>query len=375
MYKVSLPCVLGALLSTSIVVPTIAQDAPVDAAPAYVAPELYSPNWSDKGIAAIAEQLSGTWTTDAAQGDDSIAMAIAPVAIEGMSDTLYAESVRTSTAWEPYRQAIFQLYRYKGEIRLRTYDFATGSVSKGVYAGMWAATEMFPEISRNELIATLDVELQSTSTGFTGATPYPYPTGVAGAVEMTSSITLDGDTLSVADRGFDADGNVVWGADADSVVSFVRSDPYADVNRRDDGMVIVDYGPAGGIVPQNGDQLHVHYHGYLGDGTRFDSSYARDQAFIFEFPPGNRAITGWGIGMEEFAMGSHRKLIIPGYLAYMERGNPRANIGPNETLYFNVFMAHIDRIEVDPNAVPTSTPAAAPRKSSTAPGHEGHNHD
>jgi len=367
MNKLSLPCVLGALMSTTMATATIAQDTAIDAAPSYVAPELYAPSWSDKGIATIADQLSGSW----ASSDADIAMAIAPVAIDGMSDTLYVESVRSSTAWEPYRQAVFQLYRYKGEIRLRTYEFATGSVSKGVYVGMWAATEMFPAISSSDLIATLDVELQTSHNGFTGATPYPYPTGIAGAVEMTSSVTLDGDTLNVADRGFDAEGNVVWGADADSVVSFVRSDPYASVNRRDDGMIILDYTGDAGILPQKGDQLHVHYHGFLADGSRFDSSYARNQAFVFEFPPETRAITGWGIGMEGFAMGTHRKLIIPSYLGYAERGNPRANIGPNQVLYFNAFMAHIDHIEADPEA----SPASSEDSGSATTGHEGHDHD
>lgn len=355
--KICLPCVLGALMSTSIVGTAIAQDDAAPETPTFVAPELYAPSWSDDGIAKIADQLAGTWTT--VDGDAHLSMAIAPVAVDGMDNTLYVESVRSDTPWEPYRQAIFQLYRYKGDIRLRTYDFAIGSVAKGVMVGMWGATEYFPEFSSNDLIATLDVELKATPTGFTGATPYPYPTGVGGAVEMTSSVTLDGDTLSVADRGFDADGKVVWGADSDSVINFTRSDPYATVDRRDDGMIIIEYAQNPGIVPHDGDQLHVHYDGYLADGTRFDSSYARNQPFIFEYPPATRAITGWGIGMDGFAMGTHRKLIIPSYLGYKERGNPRAGIGPNEPLFFNTFMAFIEHIEAQPEESAESPEGAA----------------
>lgn len=311
--------------------------------PQFEAPDLYAPSWSDDGIAKITEQLSGTWASTNAVGGSKVMMTIAPAPVEGMSDTLYVESVRADAPWAPYRRAMFQLYRYKGEIRLRTYEMAVGSTSIGLFDGMWAATEYFPEISSDDLIATLDVELKKTNNGFSGSTPYPYPTGVGGAVEMTSSVTLDGDSLSVADRGYGADGSVVWGADANSSVEFKRSKPYASVDRRPDGMIVVDYGPTGGMVPKTGDELHVHYDGYLRDGTRFDSSYARDLPFVFQYPPGTRAITGWGIGMDGFAQGSHRKLIIPGYLGYGDRGNPRANIPGDATLVFNVWMAHIER--------------------------------
>ncbi len=329
-------------------------DAVAPAAPAYVAPEAYSPSWSDEGIAKIATQLTGTWKSA------DIWLTVAPAPVEGMSDTLYVESVRADSPWEAYRQSFFQLYMYKGEVRLRTYEIAIPEDNKGVFTGMWGATEHFPQIASDALIATLDVELESTATGFTGATPYPYPTGVAGAVEMTSSMTLDGDTMTVADRGFDADGNVVWGAQKDAVVSFARSDAYADVDHREDGMVIINYGGDDGIIPHDGDSISVHYYGYLSDGTIFDASYNRGVPFTFTYPPLNRAITGWGIGMEGFAMGNHRKLIIPGYLGYKEAGNPRANIPPSATLMFNAYMAHIEHVEAGSDA---------------ADPHAGHNHD
>ncbi len=341
-----------------------AQDGAAAEQPVFEAPAQYAPSWSDEGIAQIANQLAGTWRTTSEVGGSTLMMSVVPAPIEGMSDTLYVESVRAETPWDPYRNAIFQLYRYKGEVRLRTYEFAVGTASMGLFDGIWGATEYFPSVSSDDLIATLDVELKSTQNGFTGSTPYPYPTGVAGAVEMTSSMTLEGDSLTVADRGYAADGSVVWGADADSAVEYERSDAYASVDRRPDGMIIVDFGPAGDHAPHNGDELHVHYDGFLTDGTRFDSSYARDLPFVFEYPPGTRAITGWGIGMEGFAAGSHRKLIIPGYLGYGERGNPRANIPGDATLVFNVWMAHIEHSSDDSHEGHDHSGS-----------HEGHDHD
>jgi FKBP-type peptidyl-prolyl cis-trans isomerase/CpeT/CpcT family (DUF1001) len=362
MFKVCLPCMLSALVCVGVAGSAAqAQDQAAAPVSTYVAPEAYTPMWSDDGIAKIASQLEGSWKSESA--DNSVLMTVAAVPVAGMDNTLYVESSRASTPWEPYRRAFFQLYRYKGEVRLRTYEMAVGDKSEGVFDGMWAAPELFPQIASDDLIATLDVELEMTSSGFTGATPYPYPTGAGGAVEMTSSVTLDGNTMTVADRGYDAKGNVVWGADAGASFRFERTEAYAQIDRRDDGMVIIDFGGANGIVPHQDDQLHVHYDGFLADATRFDSSYARDMAFIFSYPPGTRAIAGWGIGMENFAMGNHRKFVIPGYLAYGERGNPRANIPPNSTLYFNVFMAQIDHIE-----------ATESQDGSVDP-HAGHNHD
>lgn len=365
-------CLLSTALAAGFLsAPALAQDDQAQTQqPAFEPPQAFSPSWSDKGIAKIAQQLTGTWKSTTKSDDGStLRMTIAPAPVEGMSDTLYVESVRGDTPWDPYRHAMFQLYRYKDGIRLRTYDFAIGTTALGVLDGIWGATEYFPKISSDDLIATLDVELEPTATGFSGATPYPYPTGVAGAVEMTSSVTLDGDTLTVADRGYRADGTIAWGADANSAITFERSEPYAKVTRRDDGLIIIDYGPEGGIVPQQGDELHVHYNGYLADGTRFDSSYARDLPFVFTYPPGNRAISGWGIGMDNFPADAHRKLIIPGYLAYGERGNPRANIPGDATLYFNTWMAHIDHIE------PTTDQNTPTNESGAVDSHEGHDHD
>jgi len=365
MFKKTMPCLLTAVLGAGLIATsTYAQDAAPVEAPKYVAPGPYSPSWSDSGIAQIADALTGTWkTTTAIDGGDIIMMNVAPAPVDDLTDTLYVESVRADTPWEPYRRSVFQLYRYKGDIRLRTYEFAVGEVAQGVFDGMGMATDLFPDLTAEDLIATLDVELESTPSGFTGATPYPYPTGVAGAVEMTSSMTLDGDSMSVADRGFDADGNVVWGADTNSAYTFTRSDAYATVTRLDDGMVMIDYvGGDNGIIPQNGDQLHVHYHGYLANGNQFDSSYSRNQPFVFTYPPMTRAITGWGIGMEGFAMGNHRKMLIPAYLGYGASGNPRANIPSDSRLLFNAYMAQIDHVEGQPAATDEID-------------HTGHNHD
>jgi len=315
----------------------------------------------ETSIEQIADQLIGTWMTtepietqqseDGNSVDVSMMMSIAPVTIEGMDNTMYVESSLSNATWAPFRQSIFQLYEYKGKVRLRTYTMALSTEEQGVLNGLTAAPSQFPAVSKDQLIATLDVELKAAGAGFSGSTPYPYPTGVMGAVEMTSSVAFDGKTLTVADRGYDAEGNIVWGADEDSSFVFEQVEPYAVATERERGLVVIDY-PAtfSDMVVQDGDEMHVHYWGYLPDGTVFDTSYKRGAPFVFMYPPGARAIDGWGMGMDGLSNGARRKLIIPSDIGYGPGGNPRASIPGDSTLYFNINLSHLDRPEPAPEA-------------------------
>ncbi len=347
---------LAALMLATIGSPALAQDdenaVPTRPADSLAQPP-YQPEWSSSEIAQVAKHLAGTWRTqepiDSMPDADGqsvpvyLAMSVAPVQVTGLADTLYVETARTDTPWSPYRRAIFQIYPYRDGLRLRTYELAVGQAAEGAFNGMHAATEHFPDLGAEDLIATIDLDLTLQPSGFTGQTPYPFPTGLGGAVEMTSTLSIDGDALSVADRGYNAQGEIVWGAEEDGVYFFERGNGLVSTDRRDDGMVILDYGGASGPIVANGDQMHVHYEGFLASGARFDSSYDRNQPFVFAYPPGARAIAGWGLGMDGMAVGARRKLIIPGHLGYGPGGNPRANIPGDATLYFNIHLVHLDR--------------------------------
>ncbi len=340
---------------------------------------------ADDSIQQISDQLSGTWVTktpfrtieneDGSTTDQFMTMSIAQVEIPGMENTMYTESALADTPWSPFRHAIFQLYTYKGKVRLRTYTIAMQEDSMNLLTGMTGAPHHFTGVTKDQLIATLDVELESTGGGFTGSTPYPYPTGVGGAVEMTSSVTFDGTTLTTADRGYDAEGQVVWGAGEDSSYQFVKTEPYIVASEREDGLVILDYPSSQtDMVVQERDEMSVHYYGFLTDGTIFDSSYSRGVPYSFVYPPGNRAIVGWGDGMVGLSADARRKLIIPGDLGYGPGGNPRAKIPGDSTLVFNVHLAQLNRPEPAGDAG-TTEPAESGIKGSMRPGHEGHDHD
>lgn len=339
-----------------------------------------------KAIDQIAAQLSGTWKTtepfESLQLEDGqtesvyMMMSVAPITLDGMDNVMYVESVRSNAPWDPFRQSVFQLYEYKGKVRLRTYTMAVDQDTLGMLIGMNAVPDQFVGITSENLIPTLDVELDVSSKGFSGSTPYPYPTSALGAVEMTSEVSFDGKALTTTDRGYDAQGQIVWGGDADSTYTFEKSAPYTSVTNHDNGLIVIDYPSSiSETIVQDGDKMHMHYSGYLTNGMKFDASYDRGSPYAFIYPPGTGAIEGWGNGMDGLTLGAHRKLIIPSELGYKVNGNPRARIPGDSTLVFNVFLAHLERAEPAPEADGAQDNAGQETDEHDHTDHTGHSHD
>ena len=89
--------------------------------------------------------------------------------------------------------------------------------------------------------------------------------------------------------------------------------------------------------PKATDRVSVHYQGMLADGKEFDSSYKRQMPYETGL---NGVIPGWTEGLQLVQVGGMIELIIPGDLAYGERGSPPV-IPPNATLYFKVELLEI----------------------------------
>jgi len=88
-----------------------------------------------------------------------------------------------------------------------------------------------------------------------------------------------------------------------------------------------------GKNPEAGKKVKVHYKGYLPDGTKFDSSFDRNQPFEFSLGKG-QVIKGWDEGIQLFPVGSKGTLRIPPQLGYGNR--PNGSIPANATLFFDI---------------------------------------
>ena len=105
------------------------------------------------------------------------------------------------------------------------------------------------------------------------------------------------------------------------------------------GLHLIDIVRGAGTVPHTGDVVEVHYTGWLGDGTKFDSSLDRGEPLQFVLGRGY-VIAGWDEGLALMRQGGKARLIIPPDLAYGARGYPDV-IPANATLTFEVELVRV----------------------------------
>ena len=102
------------------------------------------------------------------------------------------------------------------------------------------------------------------------------------------------------------------------------------------GVYYQDVTPGTGLVAAAGQEVTVHYTGWLPNGSEFDSSRKGGQPFAFVID-GGMVIRGWDEGVKGMKVGGRRKLVIPAALGYGETGMP-PDIPPNSTLVFDVEL-------------------------------------
>lgn len=104
------------------------------------------------------------------------------------------------------------------------------------------------------------------------------------------------------------------------------------------GLYFVEKVKGKGAKAAKGKTVKVHYTGTLLDGTKFDSSFDRNQPI--EFPLGTgQVIPGWDEGIAMMSVGGKAQLIIPSSIGYGENGS--GPIGPYSTLLFEVELLEV----------------------------------
>ncbi|MFM2291147.1 MAG: hypothetical protein RIS29_960 [Bacteroidota bacterium] len=115
-------------------------------------------------------------------------------------------------------------------------------------------------------------------------------------------------------------------------------------NAKREGVVTLESGlqyevvtEGNGATPSAADQVKVHYHGSLIDGTVFDSSVQRGEPATFGV---TQVISGWVEALQLMPVGSKWRLFIPSDLAYGAQGAGQ-HIAPYSTLVFEVELLEI----------------------------------
>ncbi|CAL2081896.1 FKBP-type peptidyl-prolyl cis-trans isomerase [Tenacibaculum sp. 190524A05c] len=137
-------------------------------------------------------------------------------------------------------------------------------------------------------------------------------------------------------------------------------------NKSKEGVVTTESGlqyiimkEGNGASPKIADNVKVHYHGMLTDGTVFDSSVDRGTPAEFGV---TQVIKGWTEGLQLMKEGSKFKFFIPQDLAYGFQGR-LPQIKPFSTLVFEVELLEVKS---------TVKPAADGHTDHSGPNHKDH---
>lgn len=102
-----------------------------------------------------------------------------------------------------------------------------------------------------------------------------------------------------------------------------------------DKVIIEDIIVGTGPEVKAGNQVTVHYRGWLTNGQVFDESYGRGEPFSFT-PGERRVITGWEEGTLGMQTGGKRRLVVPPVAGY--GSSPVGTIPANSVLVFDIEL-------------------------------------
>ena len=113
---------------------------------------------------------------------------------------------------------------------------------------------------------------------------------------------------------------------------------YPEAVQTESGLMYIKTQEGEGAFPKAGDQLTLHYTGYLEDESVFESSRERDQPVTFIYKK-QQILKGWEEALEMMQTGAKMKIMVPSWLGFGERGNSK--VPPNADLVFELELVGI----------------------------------
>jgi FKBP-type peptidyl-prolyl cis-trans isomerase len=136
------------------------------------------------------------------------------------------------------------------------------------------------------------------------------------------------------------DSTTIWEIELTQIfATFELPDP-ATSKKTESGIVWQSIKEGDGPAAAAGDQVQVHYIGWLTDGTVFDTTYFKGRPATYSLkPPGLMA--GWIEAVPLMKEGGIARFLIPPQLAYAEKQNGK--IPPNSTLLFQIELLKVGK--------------------------------
>ena len=133
--------------------------------------------------------------------------------------------------------------------------------------------------------------------------------------------------------------NAAYGENKQSGIDYLNENKKrSEIQTTESGLQFEILKAAEGDSPKSTDNVTVHYHGTLIDGTVFDSSVERGSPASFGV---HQVIPGWTEALQLMNVGSKYRLHIPQELAYGANPHPGGPIQPFSTLIFDVELLSI----------------------------------
>jgi len=133
--------------------------------------------------------------------------------------------------------------------------------------------------------------------------------------------------------------NAAYGENKQNGIDYLNENKKrSEIQTTESGLQFEILKAAEGDSPKSTDNVTVHYHGTLIDGTVFDSSVERGSPASFGV---HQVIPGWTEALQLMNVGSKYRLHIPQELAYGANPHPGGPIQPFSTLIFDVELLSI----------------------------------